>query len=163
MKYFSLLSWAAIPVLAIVVLVVRETVRPGLVEPAGQGNVAALPAQQPLPTATLALAFGYSEPGGQAASQAELVLKACFVSSRGPARALVGSRDGERLYRVGDRLPGGSVVRRIDVRSITLWDGGREQVLALSGSRGNVFVQSGGTTARGPDPADSPRLLREVQ
>ncbi|MFK0094387.1 type II secretion system protein N [Pseudomonas sp. NPDC090592] len=120
-------------------------------------------AQQPLPMASLALAFGYSEPVGQAASQAELVLKACFVSSLGHARALIASREGESLYRVGDRIPGGSVLRRIEVGSITLWDGEREQGLALSGSRANVFVQSGSTHARGSASADSPRLLREVQ
>ncbi|MFJ4258660.1 hypothetical protein ACIP01_17125 [Pseudomonas monteilii] len=135
-----------------------------MAERVGQEQVAPVPtAQKPLPTATLALAFGYSAPVGQAASQAELVLKACFVPSLGHARALVASREGESLYRVGDRMPGGSVLRRIDVRSITLWDGEREQRLALPGSRTNVFVQSGSTPARGPASANSPRLLREVQ
>ncbi|RII74653.1 hypothetical protein [Pseudomonas monteilii] len=135
-----------------------------MAERVGQEQVAPAPtAQKPLPTATLALAFGYSAPVGQAASQAELVLKACFVPSLGHARALVASREGESLYRVGDRMPGGSVLRRIDVRSITLWDGEREQRLALPGSRANVFVQSGSPPVRGPASADSPRLLREVQ
>ncbi|WJD62409.1 hypothetical protein [Pseudomonas kurunegalensis] len=135
-----------------------------MAERVGQEQVAPAPtAQKPLPTATLALAFGYSAPVGQAASQAELVLKACFVPSLGHAGALVASREGESLYRVGDRMPGGSVLRRIDVRSITLWDGEREQRLALPGSRANVFVQSGSTPARGPASANSPRLLREVQ
>lgn len=163
MKPFSILSWVAAPLLAIAFLVVRETTRP-MAERVGQEQVAPAPtAQKPLPTATLALAFGYSAPVGQAASQAELVLKACFVPSLGHARALVASREGESLYRVGDRMPGGSVLRRIDVRSITLWDGEREQRLALPGSRTNVFVQSGSTSARGPASANSPRLLREVQ
>ncbi|QHG67478.2 hypothetical protein [Pseudomonas putida] len=138
--------------------------RPALVEPAGPGSVAgALPAQQPLPVATLALAFGYSEPGERVASQAGLVLKACFIPSRGQTRALVGSREGDRFYSVGDRLPGGSVLRRIDVGAITLWVDGREKTLTLSGSRGNVFVQSGSGTVRASAPSDSPRLLREVQ
>lgn len=163
MKPFSILSWVAAPLLAIAFLVVRETTRP-MAERVGQEQVAPAPtAQKPLPTATLALAFGYSAPVGQAASQAELVLKACFVPSLGHARVLVASREGESLYRVGDRMPGGSVLRRIDVRSITLWDGEREQRLALPGSRTNVFVQSGSTPARGPASANSPRLLREVQ
>lgn len=163
MKPFSILSWVVAPLLAVAFLVVRETTRP-VAERIGQEQVApASIAQKPLPAATLALAFGYSEPVGQAASQAELVLKACFVSSLGQARALVASREGESLYRVGDRMPGGSVLRRIDVRSITLWDGEREQTLALSGSRASVFVQSGSTPTRGPASADSPRLLREVQ
>lgn len=163
MKPFSILSWVAAPLLAIAFLVVRETTRP-MAEPVGQEQVAPAPTdQKPLPTATLALAFGYSAPVGQAASQAELVLKACFIPSLGHARALVASREGESLYQVGDRMPGGSVLRRIDVGFITLWDGEREQTLALSGSRASVFFQSGSTPARGPASADSPRLLREVQ
>ncbi len=163
MKLFSILSCVAAPLLAIVFLVVRETTRP-MAERVGQEQVAPAPTvQQPLPTATLALAFGYSAPIGQAAGQAELVLKACFIPSLGHPRALVASREGESLYQVGDRMPGGSVLRRIDVRSITLWDGERERTLALSGSRANVFVQSGSTPVRGPASADSPRLLREVQ
>ncbi|WP_177339516.1 hypothetical protein [Pseudomonas sp. Leaf58] len=164
MKRLSILPWAAAPLLVAVVLFVREATRPGVVEPVQQhAGVPASPVHKPLPVAALALAFGYSEPAGEAASQAGLVLKACFVSSRGQARALIGSREGERLYQVGDRLPGGSVLRGIDVRAITLWDGGSEQIVALSGNRANVFVQSGSTAERGPAPADSPRLLREVQ
>ena len=163
MKPFSILPWVAVPLLAFAFLAVRETTRP-MAERVGQEQVVpASTAQKPLATATLALAFGYSGPGGPAASQAELVLKACFVSSLGHARALVASREGESLYRVGDRIPGGGVLRRIDVRSITLWDGERELNLVLAGSRANVFVQSGSTATRGPASADSPRLLREVQ
>ncbi|PVZ43066.1 hypothetical protein N430_00753 [Pseudomonas sp. CC120222-01a] len=164
MKHSSVLSWVAIPLLALVVLAWREVTRPGLVEAVGQVSVAsALPAKQLLPTATLALAFGFSEPGERLASQAGLVLKACFIPSRGQTRALVGSREGDSFYSVGERLPGGSVLRRIDVGAITLWVDGREETLTLSGGRANVFVQSGSSAVRGPAPADSPRLLREVQ
>lgn len=164
MKPASVLPWVVIPLLASVMLAWREATRPGVVEPVGQGHVArALPTQQPLPAATLALAFGFSEPGERLASQAGLVLKACFIPSRGQTRALVGSREGDSFYSVGDRLPGGSVLRRIDVGAITLWADGREETLGLSGGRANVFVQSGSSATRGPAPADSPRLLREVQ
>lgn len=162
MKPILIVSWVALPLLALVALIVRETTRPSS-EPVAQGHAAPLLAEQkPLSTAALALAFGYSEPGGPAAKSVDLVLKACFVSSGGHARALVATREGQRLYRVGDRLPSGSVLRRIDARSIALWDGGREQIVALTGSS-NIFVQSGSAVVRSAAPADSPRLLREVQ
>lgn len=164
MKHSSVLSWVAIPLLALVMLAWREATRPDLVEPVAQDSVArVLPAQQPLPTATLALAFGFSEPGERLASQAGLVLKACFIPSRGQPRALVGSREGDSFYGVGDRLPGGSVLRRIDVGAITLWVEGREEVLTLSGGGANVFAQSGSSAVRVSAHAESPRLLREVQ
>lgn len=163
-KRFSNHAWALVPLLAVVILAGREIQRTGLARPVAQAQVGyTAPAQKPLPTTTLALAFGFSEPAERPANKAELVLKACFISSRGQARALVGSREGDSLYSVGDRLPGGSVLRRVDVGAITLWVNGREEVLPLSGSRANVFVQSGSTAVRGPAPAYSPRLLREVQ
>ncbi|WP_156340881.1 hypothetical protein [Pseudomonas sp. NBRC 111124] len=158
------MSWVAIPLLTLVMLGWREATRPDVVEPVGQDSVAsASPVQEPLPTVTLALAFGFSEPGQRFASQAGLVLKPCFIPSRGQPRALVGGREGDSFYSVGSRLPGGSVLRRIEVGAITLWVDGREETLTLSSDRARVFVQSGSSAVRAPAPSDSPRLLREVQ
>lgn len=164
MKRLGHWAWAAIPVMTMVALGIRETVRPWSFEPeVPEGFAHSAPLEKPLSTASLVLAFGLSSPDGQPAGRADLVLKACFIPSRGEARALVGSRDGDALYRVGDRLPDGSVVRRIEVRSITLWDGSVEQSVAMSGSRPSIFLTSGSAAVAGPAPADPPRLLREVQ
>ncbi|MCE5975630.1 hypothetical protein [Pseudomonas sp. JR33AA] len=150
--------------MTVVALVIRETARPWSFEPGEpEGFVHSVPLDKPLSTAALIVAFGFSAPDGQPAGRADLVLKACFIPSRGEARALVGGRDGDALYRVGDRLPDGSVVRRIEVRSITLWDGRVEQSVAMSGNRPGVFLPFGSAAVAGPAPADSPRLLREVQ
>ncbi|MFF5863673.1 type II secretion system protein N [Pseudomonas sp. NPDC012596] len=165
MNHSPNLGWVAMLLIAVVILGVRETARPGIDEPtlhAGVQTRSPMP-EQPMPTAALSLAFGFSAPGEPASSQTGLVLKACMVPSRGEARALVASGNGERVYRIGDRLPGGSVLRRIDVRSITLWVGGREETLLLSAAHATLFHPSGGTATSGRAAADSPRLLREVQ
>jgi hypothetical protein len=164
MKRFPSLYWLAIPVVTALLLGVRETTRPALIAPDALEHAApALPMEKPLPTTTLALAFGFSEPGPRLSSPAELVLKACFVSSQGRARALVASREGERFYRVGDKLPDGSVLRHIDVRSITLWANGREAIVPLAGNRAGVFLPSGNAAIAVPVTTESPRVLREVK
>lgn len=165
MKLTPNLPWLALLLVAAVILGVRETARPGIEAPTLQASAVMhdLAPEQPLPTAALELAFGFSAPGERASSQAGLVLEACIVSSRGDARALLASRDGRGVYRVGDRLPGGSVLRRIDVHAITLWVEGREEILSLSGTHATLFHPSGSAAASGRHPADSPRLLREVQ
>ena len=164
MQRFLSRAWVVIPLVTVVILVVREINRPSLsLAAVQQDGLHAAPAPKPLPTATLALAFGFSEPAVGPPSQIELVLKACFVSSAGQARALIASTEGERLFQVGDRLPGGSVLRRIDVGVITLWVNGREEFLTLPGSHGNVFKQSGRGLSHVPASTDSARLLREVQ
>ncbi len=164
MKLLSVLSWVAVPLVTLVFLVARETTRPDAAVAVDQGPATtATPTRTSLPTATLALAFGYNEPGAQAASPAGLVLKACFTSSHGAARALVASGEDERFYQVGDRLPSGHVVRHIDVRSITIWDGSGERVVSLSEGRTNLIFQSGSARDSGPAAVDPPRLLREVQ
>lgn len=165
MKYSPNLPWIAVLLIAVIILGIRETARPGIDEPTLQAGAQTHSPmlEQPLPTAALSLAFGFSAPGELASSQAGLVLKACLVPSRGEARALVASRDGDGVYRVGDRLPGGSVLRRIDVRSIALWVDGREETLLLSGAHAMLFHPSGSAATSGRAAADSPRLLREVQ
>lgn len=164
MKLWSVLSWGAVPLVVLALLVARETTRPDAAVVVDQGQAGpATTTRTSLPTATLALAFGYNEPGAQAASPAGLALKACFVSSHGAGRALVTSGQEERFYQVGDRLPGGHVVRHIDVRSITFWDGSGERVVSLSEGRTNLIFQSGSARDSGPAAVDPPRLLREVQ
>lgn len=38
---------------------------------------------------------------------------------------------GSRIYQVGERLPGGSVLRRVEASHVLLWRNGREERLAL--------------------------------
>ncbi|UVL66619.1 hypothetical protein [Pseudomonas sp. B21-031] len=165
MKRSSYLPWIALLLVAVTLLGVREMARPGIDASAVQARATTPPPapEQTLSTVALALAFGFSAPGQQSSNQAGIVLKACFVSSRGDAWALVASREGEGVHRVGDRLAGGSVLRRIDVRSITLWVDGREEVVPLSGTHSTLFHPTGNTATPGRVAADSPRLLREVQ
>ncbi|MBF8721137.1 type II secretion system protein N [Pseudomonas guariconensis] len=143
----------------------REMAGPGV----ASATIATLPvapasaAEKPLPVATLALAFGFQAPGQPQSSRSDITLKATFVSSQGDARALVKSANGDAIHRVGDRLPGGGVLRRIDVRSIVLWLNGREEVVSLSASASPVFQPSGSTTGAASVSSSSPRLLREVQ
>lgn len=134
---------------------------PGAAIPA-QPMAPASAVEKPLPVATLALAFGFQAPGQPQSSRADITLKACFVSSQGDARALVKTASGDGLYRVGDRLPGGGVLRRIDVRAIVLWVNGREEVVSLSPGNASVFQPSGSAIGPVSAPQSSPRLLREV-
>jgi len=60
-----------------------------------------------------------------------LVLRGSFVSSAGDSRALLSGTEGERTYQLGDTLPGGSVLRRIEVAQVVFWRNGREEVLPI--------------------------------
>jgi general secretion pathway protein C len=90
------------------------------------------PAASPSPAALNTL-FGLS--GGSAASSGEtLQLRAIFVASGGQSRALLAAGERHVTYQVGDRLPGGSVLRRIESDGLVLWRNGREERLALRAS-----------------------------
>ncbi len=95
--------------------------------------------EQPPAAATIALAFGMSAPGEAAQNVEHLTLKASFVSSLGDSRALLADGTSARSYRVGDRLPDGSVLRRIEYQSVVLWRGGREERLPLVSPSDRLF------------------------
>ncbi|MFV3325194.1 type II secretion system protein N [Pseudomonas sp. NY15372] len=159
------LPWAAMVLATGGLLTWREMANPVVTDIATPASLVApaAAAQKPLPVATLALAFGFQAPGQPQSSRSDITLKATFVSSQGDARALVKSPNGDAIHRVGDRLPGGGVLRRIDVRSIVLWLNGREEVVSLSASASPVFQPAGSTTGAASVSSSSPRLLREVQ
>ena len=73
------------------------------------------------------------------------------------------SAGGEAVYRVGERIAGHGVLRRIDVRSIVLWVDGREEVVALATPGPSVFLPMGAAPRPRPVSDPSSRLLREVQ
>lgn len=96
----------------------------------------AAPAQQALPAIefnpeAIATVLGLAEHAADVRSAEPLTLRASFVSSAGISRALLAGADGERLYQVGESLPGGSVLRRVEVSRVVLWRKGREEVLTL--------------------------------
>ncbi|AXA56080.1 type II secretion system protein N [Pseudomonas thivervalensis] len=79
----------------------------------------------------VATVLGLAPDGGQAPSAEPITLQASFVAGQGLSRALLADAAGPRVYQVGERLSGGSVLRRVEVSHVTLWRNGREERLAL--------------------------------
>jgi type II secretory pathway component PulC len=65
------------------------------------------------------------------------------------------------MYQVGERLPGGSVLRRVEANQVVLWNKGREERLMLQPPAARLLrrLESPGDT---PAPAISSRYLRPV-
>ena len=63
-----------------------------------------------------------------------LTLQASFVFGNGLSKALLADSQGSRIYLVGERLPGGSVLRRVEANQVVLWNKGREERLTLQPS-----------------------------
>ncbi|SEL77631.1 type II secretion system protein N [Pseudomonas agarici] len=110
--------------------------------------IAAAPAQRPEPLDPVAVAtvFGLSTSDALARSAEPLQLRASFVASSGASRALLAGAQGQRIYQVGDRLPGGSVLRRIEVGRVVLWRNGREEWLALEQPVKRLLLAAGPST-----------------
>ncbi|MCQ6255888.1 type II secretion system protein N [Pseudomonas sp. Q11] len=89
-------------------------------------SVRALPNVQ-----AVATVLGLAPAGAQASSAEPITLQASFVVGQGLSRALLADAAGPRIYQVGERLPGGSVLRRVEASHVTLWRNGREERLAL--------------------------------
>ncbi|MFJ4351557.1 type II secretion system protein N [Pseudomonas sp. NPDC089428] len=124
---------------------------------------AAVEARHPLPASTLALAFGFEVADAKASTRSDITLKGSFVSSLGEARALISSNAKDAVYRVGDSLPGGGVVRRIEARAITLWFDGREETLAMAAPAGTLLRPASTQTSLRPSSPPSRFLLRNSQ
>ncbi|MGF6098979.1 type II secretion system protein N [Pseudomonas sp. 18175] len=94
----------------------------------------------PLPTLTppsalntqaVATVLGLTTQGSVLDSAEPLTLRATVVARDSESRALLAGPDGERFYRAGERLPGGSLLRRIEPAHVVLWRQGREERLSL--------------------------------
>lgn len=120
---------------------------------------AVVDSQAPLNPAAIATVLGLAMESELVRSAEPLTLRASFVSSTGESRALLAGADGERIYRVGESLPGGSVLRRVEITQVVLWRKGREELLPLqlTGGRSLRAVKAGGQS---PSPAPSPHYLR---
>ncbi|MDD0972847.1 type II secretion system protein N [Pseudomonas fontis] len=78
--------------------------------------------------------LGLTASTGNTAAQSteQLEFKASYRSSDPKASYVVFTQAGNELrYRVGERLPGGSQLRRIEPDRMVLWREGREEVLAI--------------------------------
>ncbi|MFW0758180.1 type II secretion system protein N [Pseudomonas sp. H11T01] len=106
--------------------------------------------------AAIATVLGLAAQNELVRSAEPLTLRASFVSSTGESRALLAGPDGERIYQVGESLPGGSVLRRVEITQVVLWRKGREELLPLqlAGERSLLAVKG-----EGPSPALKPSSL----
>ena len=89
------------------------------------------PALEPFQPEAIASVLGLAPQGALAHSAEPLELRASLVSSHGTSQALLAGSQQARFYRVGERLPGGSVLRRIEVSYVVLWRNNREERLLL--------------------------------
>ncbi|WP_425504210.1 type II secretion system protein N [Pseudomonas reactans] len=102
-----------------------------------------------LNTLAIATVLGFTEPDGVLNSAEPLTLRATVVASDSESRALLAGPDIERFYRPGERLPGGSVLRRIEPTHVVVWRQGREEVLRLRPLVGR-FLQAADTPLQAP-------------
>lgn len=97
--------------------------------PAAPAAAPKAPVDTPLDASALALAFAMAGDAEVPTSAEPLRLRALIVASHEPAKALIDTAGAQRRYQVGDRLPGGNVIRHIDARQVLLWRAGREERL----------------------------------
>lgn len=100
------------------------------------------PALEPFQPEAIASVLGLAPQGALAHSAEPLELRASLVSSHGASQALLAGSQQARFYRVGERLPGGSVLRRIEVSHVVLWRNNREERLLLKPPSRHVLPAS---------------------
>lgn len=116
-------------------------------------------ARQALNATAVATVLGLTAGDELLPSAEPLTLQASFVVTQGLSRALLADSQGARLYQVGERLPGGSVLRRIEVNHAVLWNKGREELLMLQPSV-SAFLQRLAPHDKPLTSSTSPRFLR---
>lgn len=82
----------------------------------------------------LASVLGFAAATAPRPTAEPLTLHASVLVSPGPSKALLAHAQGARFYLEGERLPGGSVLRRVASTYVVLWNKGREERLALASS-----------------------------
>jgi hypothetical protein len=118
-------------------------------------------APAPLNTAAVATVFGLAAPSALRPSAESLTLQATFAVDSGLSKALISAAQGARLYRVGDDLPGGSVLRRVEAQHVVLWNKGREEALPLAPSA-SAFLKRLPASIDAPAADISARFLRPL-
>ncbi|MGY2258275.1 type II secretion system protein N [Pseudomonas sp. SDO55104_S430] len=112
-----------------------------------------------LDASAVAMVLGFTGADTPQASAEPLTLHASFVASDGLSKALLADAQGPRLYQVGERLPGGSVLRRVEANQVLLWNKGREERLTLHAPAAR-FLRQLETAADAQAPGVSTRFLR---
>lgn len=115
----------------------------------------------PLNTLAVATVLGLTAHASLLNSAEPLTLRATLISSGSESRALLAGPQSERFYRAGERLPGGSLLRRIEPAHVVLWRQGREEVLMLR-PVGERFLQVFEAPPEVPAPELSARHLRPM-
>lgn len=149
LSYAAFLSWSE--------WVLREAMAVQRERPVTPSAI--IDSRAPLNPAAIATVFGLAAKSALVRSAEPLTLRASFVSNRGESRALLAGAEGERIYRLGESLPGGSVLRRVEITQVVLWRKGREELLPLHlmGKRALLAVKGEG---RSPVSKPSPLYLR---
>lgn len=114
-------------------------------------STSALPQAPTFKLDAIAAVLGFSTQEALVKSAEPLELRASFVSSLGGSQALLAGAQEERFYTVGERLPGGSVLRRVEASHVVLWRNGREERLVLKPANQH-FLPSTKPFAQKPQP-----------
>ena len=109
----------------------------------------------------VATVLGLAPAGAHLPSAEPMTLQASFVVAQGLSRALLADAAGARIYQVGERLPSGSVLRRVEADHVTLWRNGREERLALQ-QQAKPWLRRVGLEDERPATAHSPQYARPV-
>lgn len=123
--------------------------------------VQAAPAPVPLDATAVATLFGLNPKTALLASAEALTLQASFVRRLGLSSALLADAQGVHRYQVGERLPGGSVLRRIETDQVVLWNKGREERLRLQGPA-TPFLRRVDAASGAASALASPRFFRPL-
>lgn len=108
------------------------------------------PAPRQYKADAIATVLGFDTQSHWVQSAEPLQLRASFVSSRGASQALLAGAQGARFYAEGERLPSGSVLRRVEASHVVLWRNGREERLTLKIASKHVLPVSGTPGAAPP-------------
>jgi hypothetical protein len=159
----SHLCWCALPVACAVFLVWQErSFREQLATPSSFTTTPPVsPAHKPFEATAVASVFGLSPVATLQTSAEPLTLQGSFVLTNGLSKALLGNAQGSRLYQVGERLPGGSVLRRVEATQVALWNNGREELLTLMPPAAR-FVQRLDSAVVAPPQPSPARYLRPL-
>lgn len=115
----------------------------------------------PLDATAVATVLGLATSDTLRASAELLTLQASFVVSSGLSKALLADAQGPRMYQVGQRLPGGSILRRVEAQQVVLWNKGREERLTLQ-PPGARFLHPVQSPIDAQPPVISARYLRPI-
>lgn len=97
------------------------------------------PAPEQFKPDAIASVLGLTTPLTWVQSAEPLQLRASFISSGGTSQALLAGAQGAQFYAEGERLPSGSVLRRVEASHVVLWRNGREERLTLTPATKHVL------------------------